>query len=356
MKKKVLFTMLLFPLSLFAQSNDMFYVPQKEVKQTDVAKILSATYEYENDDDWGIADNGNTRDVDEYNRRGAYYYSSDTVAADDVETLLAECYTEEEEDTEYDYTVRIVRFHSPTCVMVSSPWYWDVYPSIYYYDDYYHYDIGVGFSFAWNCFGLGLGFYTGWHYPFYTHFYAPPAPRYIAAHRPLLAANVRRPVVNASRVPSNVKRPVATMAKNGKEPAKGNKVQVDRSRRAGNGGSSTYRIGRNNVENTDKSNGSDTKKVNVSSDKNSGKDRTQSRGGNRTYNRPSSTGSSRKSTTIGNVQRQSGASSSRSSSHINSSRGGNNGSAVRSGGGSIRSGSSGGGARSSGSARGGGRR
>ena len=61
-----------------AQVNEMFYVPKKTVKQEDVAKVLAAE-----NDGWGVEDNGNTRAVDEYNRR-----TPATVSASNVGSVL----------------------------------------------------------------------------------------------------------------------------------------------------------------------------------------------------------------------------------------------------------------------------
>lgn len=167
MKKLVLLLLLAMPVAIMAQVNEMFYVPKKQVKQENVAKMFSSSASAtENDEEWGVADNGNTRDVDEYNRRG-----SATVSADNVEALLQQESVEEydeyvyEDDTDYNYSTRIVRFHNPTTVIVSSPWYYDVYPSWGYYD--YCYDDYWDWSIGWNSLcGWSIG--AAWHWPLHS--------------------------------------------------------------------------------------------------------------------------------------------------------------------------------------------
>lgn len=252
MKKVVLFLMLAMPVAVMAQVNEMFYVPRKQVKQENVAKMLSSSVT-EEDEEWGVADNGNTRDVDEYNRRG-----SNTISADNVEALLQQESVEEydeyvyEDDSDYDYSTRIVRFHNPTTVIVSSPWYYDVYPSWGYYD--YCYDDYWDWSIGWNSLcGWSIG--AGWHWPLYSwhwggghhhhpHHVAPP----VYSHR----VQPRVPTVSLSdrgrtgRVPvagaATAKRP-GTQVVNGRA-ERTNRENVGggrlRDERNGGGSSSTY--------------------------------------------------------------------------------------------------------------------
>ena len=84
------------------------------------------------------------RDVDEYNRRGAYAESA-------AEANASTDYVDED-IPEMSCTERIILFHSPSVgVVISSPYYWD-----YYYDPWW---------------------YGSWRWPYWGHVYWP--------HRPL---------------------------------------------------------------------------------------------------------------------------------------------------------------------------
>lgn len=217
MKKIAFIALLALPITLIAQVNDMFYVPKKEIKQKNVERVLSANEETE----WDYENNTNTRDVDEYNRRGTA-----TINAENVEMLLQENnvyeYDDEMEESDYNYSTRIVRFHNPKTVIVSSPLYWDVYPSAYYYD---YYDYYWDWDWNWN---LGWGFNNwqfslGCHWPTYSHHWYGghshhhhhhtayyPSHRSIQSHIPSVSlrenntGNRRRPI--ATTVTGNEKR------------------------------------------------------------------------------------------------------------------------------------------------------
>ena len=79
--------------------DDDIYFDESKAKQknTKVEKSSSATQSY----NYGYSYSGSTRDVDEYNRRGAYN-SEDSVAYDSVLTQDG-----------YVYTNRIERFYNP---------------------------------------------------------------------------------------------------------------------------------------------------------------------------------------------------------------------------------------------------
>ena len=310
MKKVVLFLLLAMPIAVMAQVNEMFYVPKKQVKQENVAKMLSSSVT-EEDEEWGVADNGNTRDVDEYNRRG-----SNTISADNVEALLQQESVEEcdeyvyEDDTDYDYSTRIVRFHNPTTVIVSSPWYYDVYPSWGYYD--YCYDDYWNWSIGWNSLcGWSIG--AAWHWPLHSwhwggghhhhhpHHVAPP----VYSHR----VQPRVPTVSLSdrgrtgRVPvagaATTKRP-GTQVVNGRvdrtnrENVGGGSLRDDRNR---GGSSSTYN--RRSSTSVRKENaGGSNNRTDVSSGS-SRNNRTEVSSGSSRNNRGSSSGSSRSSVRSG---------------------------------------------------------
>lgn len=140
--RSCLLLLLFVPFVSFAQVNDMFYVPKKDKKQKDTVKVV-----YVEDDEWGIADNGNDRDVDEYNRRGKSVVSySDTLVTDVyVEDVYDEAvYDEVVYVDNYNYSTRIVRFHNPVRFMWDYHYRWDWchYPSYHYYDNFWdtHYD------------------------------------------------------------------------------------------------------------------------------------------------------------------------------------------------------------------------
>ncbi len=224
--------LLLLPLSLCAQVNDMFYVPKKEIKQKDVVKVLSVE-----DDEWGIADNGNNRDVDEYNRRGKVVPRNSSTVSD--EALGYDTYDETLYSTDYDYSRRIVRFYNPTNIVVAAPWCWEPYPSYWYYDGFWdtHWD------FYWH-----YGYNLSWHTPLLHHswHHTPPPPvhgyyngvRHNTARR-IPVANMRANGENNGRVPvagvARDKKPVAgerVERKRGVEPGKGNGNAVNREKRS----------------------------------------------------------------------------------------------------------------------------
>lgn len=230
MKRVTLFLLVALPVALMAQVNEMFYVPKKEVKQENVAKMLSAGAA---GGEWGVADNGNTRDVDEYNRRR----STTSVAAGDVETLLQQESAVEyvyEEDTDYDYSTRIVRFHNPTTVIVGSPWYYDVYPSYGCYD---YYDNGWwDWSIGWGSHGWSIN--AGWHWPFFSwhwgggqHHHPHYNPPHVASSAPGHRVQQRVPTVSVAGKGGSGRQPVATAAGDKKptvQVGNGNGGRIDR--------------------------------------------------------------------------------------------------------------------------------
>lgn len=286
--RTVLFLLAALPFALQAQVNDMFYVPKKTVKNEDVLKIVSAS-----DDDWGTADNGNTRDVDEYNRR-----STTTIAAGNVESLLqaGEDIEQQEEvyeytdESDYNYSTRIVRFHSPTTVVVSSPWYYDVYPNNCHYDSYWDWSIGWN---SWSGWGINLG----WHHP-YSWFWdcAPAYPHHHhhhAATQPVHKVHSRVPTASVAGRGNN-RRPVATaQAGDNRKPV----TQVNNKKKE-----------ENSVLNRPEKNSGNKKRERVESSSSRNKS-----GSSSTYNRRSSTSVRSSSSNTGTRSRVSGASRSSSS-------------------------------------------
>ncbi|MBE6285096.1 MAG: hypothetical protein E7093_01435 [Bacteroidales bacterium] len=187
MKALAMLLLLVSPFIGYAQADDIYFVPKKESgKKTLVVESVS--------DKYGITSAAkiSMRDVDEYNRRSGGY-------TNDPEAYIEENYSDEyydDEYQEYDYSTRIVRFHSPRRAFGSI--YWDLSYGCgindwYVYDNGYSIDIYPtvnnplyfwgDFSFAWNSlnyynwrswynyYGWGYSPYWGWHYPGYHHHY-----------------------------------------------------------------------------------------------------------------------------------------------------------------------------------------
>ena len=238
----------------------MFYVPKKEIKLKDVEKVLSA----EDDDEWGIVDNGNNRDVDEYNRRVKVAPVNDVSATEEVN--VEDVYDETLYIDDYNYSTRIVRFHNPTLVVVRNPWYWD-------YSPYYNYNAfwDSYWDYSWHYGGVNFNYCSGMYAPCYA------APLYSHPHH---YSGVKR-VTNARRIP------VANAAKRttGKRvPVANNQVnkKVGNERRNNNIGAGGKQV-RENRE-----------KRNVRASRNENSDRGILRSSNSsTYNRKSSTGVNR---------------------------------------------------------------
>ena len=162
MKKIVLFSLLMvcLPFMALAQSgnDDLYYIPKKKKTEKVQAKTVVKT---EQTSVMGngtqvtapvvIRDvNGNTRDLDEYNRRyssreNEFTYENDTLYIQEKPYLeqgeWVNGFQGSQED--YDYAMRIIRFRSPSfAVSVSSPYYWDI--------------ISLGYSANWNVFDTGM--------------------------------------------------------------------------------------------------------------------------------------------------------------------------------------------------------
>ena len=164
MKKIVLFSLLMvcLPFMALAQSgnDDLYYIPKKkkEKKEKVETKTIVKTEQVSvagNDAQVTapvvVRDvNGNTRDLDEYNRRyssreNEFTYENDTLYIQEKPYLeqgeWVNGFQGSQED--YDYAMRIIRFRSPSfAVSVSSPYYWDI--------------ISLGYSANWNVFDTGM--------------------------------------------------------------------------------------------------------------------------------------------------------------------------------------------------------
>lgn len=103
-----------------AQNDDVYFIPNKEQKAQEKAqyeKRQKAKRIYNNEENWAEGRGNGNFDVDRYNRR-----NSSSSAQYDREM-------EEYYDNNYHphYTDRLVRFHAPYGIFMSSPYYWDYY-------------------------------------------------------------------------------------------------------------------------------------------------------------------------------------------------------------------------------------
>lgn len=162
MKKIVLFSLMMacLPFMALAQSgnDDLYYIPKKKKEKKVEAKTVVKTEQV------SVAGNGtqvttpvvvrdvngNTRDLDEYNRRyssreNEFTYENDTLYIQEKPYLEQGEWVNgfEGSQEDYDYAMRIIRFRSPSfAVSVSSPYYWDI--------------ISLGYTTGWNVFDTGL--------------------------------------------------------------------------------------------------------------------------------------------------------------------------------------------------------
>lgn len=148
MKKFALSLISLLALSSAAWAqDDIYFVPSKkalQVEQQQSGQRYKNSSSYNNDSDYDY-DNWadyriGSRDVDEYNRQRKARTRKemvDTIYNDDQQTM----------------TGRIVRFRSPRGVIVSSPFYYDYYYDLAYYDPWFS-------DWGWSS-------WYGWYDPFY---------------------------------------------------------------------------------------------------------------------------------------------------------------------------------------------
>ncbi len=197
--KKIVFLLLIalcLPIGLMAQSydDDLYFIPSKEEKKETVpvrkepAQREVTTNIYTAPGTAVVIQDrkGNTRDVDEYNRR---YDARDNDFEMDNDTLYIREKAQSDLDGEwvngefegsqddYEYAERIIRFRNPRfAVSISSPFYWDV---VYgtnpwewnvYTDGLYAYAFPTFSNPLWwdwryNSYGPGWGW--GWSRPYY---------------------------------------------------------------------------------------------------------------------------------------------------------------------------------------------
>jgi hypothetical protein len=203
MKKYLLFISAFCALPLLSVAqNDVYYIPSKNVNEVTVRDRQVSANEDEEEPNYVVHHN-NSRDIDEYNRRGSY--NSKSSDGDSIDPNLQ---NQEDDDNDYASTKMIVRFHAPVAnIIVSSPYYWDIcYGNTWdtYYDDWafglpswsfwsYAYDpwsynrwwYRTCWDYTWgwydpwwgsNYWGWGRPLYWGWDRPYYgrwgsyTHF------------------------------------------------------------------------------------------------------------------------------------------------------------------------------------------
>ena len=206
MRKLKVFASLIWaslPLFVAAQSNDdLYFVPKKKAetkKETVVAPKQNqgtAVYSASSTSTPVVVKDaaGNTRDVDEYNRR---YTSRENTFSMQNDTLYIQekPYGERGEwvngfegsQDDYEYAMRIVRFRSPRyAIPVSSPLYWDVVYGAFPSWDWNVYDDGLyayvfptysnplWWDWRWNWSIAGPSFGWGWYSPwYYSSWYSP---------------------------------------------------------------------------------------------------------------------------------------------------------------------------------------
>lgn len=168
--------------SVWAQ-DDMYFVPSKKTAKTNKANRSSLDNDFSSQQ---VYHSGSNRDVDEYNRRGAFashydFAGSDSIGNDIIEftpgngvypdsaSVLAmvndsvaaksKAYkgSRYNDDDEYTITIRISRFDD----FYGPYWAWNRFHSPWYYDPFYD---------PW--------FYDPWHYAWYDPWYGPYDPWY----------------------------------------------------------------------------------------------------------------------------------------------------------------------------------
>lgn len=203
MKKIVLFSLMMacLPSFLMAQNanDDLYFIPKKktEKKATSgvpakvvVEKEKSPTTVYAAPGSTVVVKDvkGNTRDVDEYNRR---YTSRDNTFTMENDTLYIEekPYNEQGEwvngfegsQSDYEYAMRIVRFRNPRyAIPVSSPLYWEVVYTLpswewnVFDDGFYAYAFPTYSNRLWWDWRFDYSWGWGWRSPwYYSSWYSP---------------------------------------------------------------------------------------------------------------------------------------------------------------------------------------
>ena len=126
MKTSVLLLGLTFllPATVGAQ-DDVYYIPSKDIRKvtTTDGTIVPTQDDYDKAKYYE-----ESRDVDDYNRRGSVIADTTEYYTEDEATKTVESKFDDESNSEvaYPYTKLVMRFHSPhPGFIVSSPYYWD---------------------------------------------------------------------------------------------------------------------------------------------------------------------------------------------------------------------------------------
>ncbi len=325
MRQLILVLIFIISTGAHAQYDDMYFVPKKKDKVAKSSKEVSDNYRSD-------IDNVNNMDVDVYNRRvtlpSDYEYNEDVI---DDESESEEYVTESIDDADYEYSSRIVRFHSPRKVIVSSPWYWDVvytsgsgnwviyddgifwdlYPSYYSSWHYPHWSWNFSLCGGWS--SWHFGYHDWWHYHHHYHHYHPWWDWHHNGH--FVAGG---PGFRNNRIPPMTDMRSGRVVGRGDSRVRGNVTTVDRSngsqrRPAVNGNSSSQRrpavsgnsssqrrpavSGNSSSQRRPAVNGnSSSQRRRPTADRNNGSHRRsttdsnmKSKNSDKTYNRPSST-------------------------------------------------------------------
>lgn len=181
MRSLVFFALLLMPTIMMAQDDDLYFVPEKPVKQSERGvRQYAEPGEVENLASEEVVYGNSKRDEDEYNRMYSYSGSSQNAGgADyaDTDTLDADMYDDSED---FEYSRRIVRFRSPRIgLALSSPFYWDLVYSYgaydYLYDSYYYdpffWGYGWNYGWSWGPWDSWYGPIWGWHHVHHCHYW-----------------------------------------------------------------------------------------------------------------------------------------------------------------------------------------
>lgn len=184
--KKSLFLISMFAIGLLSgyAQDDVYFVPKKGSKVVEDQEELSSSYRQlpaqSSEQDGWYSNRRVNRDVDAYNRRKAN--------TNDSSSLKQQRRYEDEEDNGY-YTERLIRFHAPGGVIVTSPYYWDY--CDYYVDPFYYYDPwywrtnwyiwgrpwGWSSWYTWSPWPSWYGYYGPW-YGYYNSWYGYYNPWY----------------------------------------------------------------------------------------------------------------------------------------------------------------------------------
>lgn len=196
MNKKLLFTlglMAVATVTIQAQDDDdLYFTPSKKQSANMSATIESVRTQGMSSRPTLEVYSNNNRSEDEYNRRYSNYAGSwQTGGSSETDQLMATVDSLEAEiemlkqggydvcdpETDYIYSRRLLRFHSPRLgLVVSSPYYWDlvygygIYDYLYdpFYDylyDPFYWNFGWGYGYTWGPWSTWYGPLYGWYAP-----------------------------------------------------------------------------------------------------------------------------------------------------------------------------------------------